>query len=758
MRVSYEVFQDGVSIGTTSSTTMNVTGLSETTTYTISVRAGDAAVNWSEQSIALDATTTIPIVTLVVTTSGENLPNEGKDKLHDGNLFNKWQNGGGNTAWIQFEYSIAQTHNTYSITSGNDVPERDPKDWTMSGSNDGVNWTLLDTKTGEPSWAARNSTLDFSFSNSTEYLFYKLNITDNHGDWTMQLSELSFSFIDSEIPTVPLDLASSNITHNSFTLSWTASTDNVGVTGYEIFSDGVSIGITATTSFEVTGFNCATSYSLSVRAQDAAPNWSAQCSAHEITTAVCPPDTEAPSVPIGLATSGITYSSFTLNWTASTDNVGVTGYEVFQDGISIGMTATTTMNITGLTCGTSYALTVRVQDAVPNWSAESITLNVATADCFVDTYAPSVPTGLASSNVTLNSFTLNWTASEDNIGVAGYEVFQDGKSVGTTTSTSMNVVGLTCDSSFVYAVRAQDDMVNWSAQSSPLNVSTLSCPDTEAPSVPSELVSSNMTQKSFILSWTASTDNVGVTAYEVFQNGSSIGTSSSSSFDVTGLTCGTNYVFTVSAQDAALNLSAQSSELNVTTLSCPDTDAPTVPTGLVSSGIAQKSFTLSWNESTDNVGVTAYEVFQDGTSIGTTENTLMLVSGLEHSTSYSMTVSAKDSEGNCSAQCSALQVNTLLTTVGISDILYGNENEAGITIYPNPAKSRINLSFISTNEENALVNVLDIQGRIVMQSVQHVNAGKNTLKMNVSSLKNGIYFVRFINGSDTFINKMIINK
>ncbi|NJK87033.1 MAG: fibronectin type III domain-containing protein, partial [Bacteroidales bacterium] len=85
-------------------------------------------------------------------------------------------------------------------------------------------------------------------------------------------------------------------------------------------------------------------------------------------------DTQAPTVPTGLASSSVAQTSFTLSWTASTDNVGVTAYEVFKGGVSVGTTASTTMNITGLTCGTAYSMTVKARDAAGNTSAASTAL------------------------------------------------------------------------------------------------------------------------------------------------------------------------------------------------------------------------------------------------------------------------------------------------------------------------------------------------------------------------------------------------
>lgn len=89
-------------------------------------------------------------------------------------------------------------------------------------------------------------------------------------------------------------------------------------------------------------------------------------------------DTQAPSAPSGLASSNITSSSFTLTWTASTDNVGVASYEVFRNGTSVGTSTTTSKSVTGLTASTTYSMTVKAKDAAGNVSAASSALNVTT--------------------------------------------------------------------------------------------------------------------------------------------------------------------------------------------------------------------------------------------------------------------------------------------------------------------------------------------------------------------------------------------
>ncbi|MBK7438457.1 MAG: fibronectin type III domain-containing protein [Saprospiraceae bacterium] len=107
---------------------------------------------------------------------------------------------------------------------------------------------------------------------------------------------------------------------------------------------------------------------------------------------------------------------------------------------------------------------------------------------------------------------LSWTASTDNVGVIGYDVYQDGIKIngGSVVSTSYNISGLSLNTPYTYLVRAIDAATNMSAASSSLLVTTLAAPDTEAPTAPTNLAVSGLTQSSLTLSWTGSTDNVGV--------------------------------------------------------------------------------------------------------------------------------------------------------------------------------------------------------------------------------------------------------
>jgi chitinase len=173
-------------------------------------------------------------------------------------------------------------------------------------------------------------------------------------------------------------------------LSWGASTDDVGVTGYEISIDGgAAIDVGDVLSSDRTGLTEGQSYSFRVRAYDAAGNRSAYSDALAGGTA----DVTAPSVPAMAAATGVTDTGITFNWTAATDNVGVTGYDL-QIATDAGFTAiVSTHNLgavltyakTGLTANTVYYARVRARDAAANTSAYSSGASQATT--------PAAPSG-----------------------------------------------------------------------------------------------------------------------------------------------------------------------------------------------------------------------------------------------------------------------------------------------------------------------------------------------------------------------------
>ncbi|RUT45233.1 carbohydrate-binding protein [Paenibacillus anaericanus] len=186
--------------------------------------------------------------------------------------------------------------------------------------------------------------------------------------------------------------------------------------------------------------------------------------------------------------------------------------------------------------------------------------------------------------------------------------------------------------------------------------------DTVAPSAPTNLHAVGTTTSSITLAWDASSDNVGVTGYVVYQGSTLIDNVSGStlSYTNTGLSANMTYTYKVAAKDAAGNVSGYSNQISVTTdsISGGDLLPPTVPTNVTVSSTTSSSVSLSWTASTDNVGVTGYNVYQGTTLAFVATGTTATITGLAASTTYSFAIVAKDAAGNVSASSAAISVTT----------------------------------------------------------------------------------------------------
>ena len=163
-----------------------------------------------------------------------------------------------------------------------------------------------------------------------------------------------------------------------------------------------------------------------MRAVDAAGNLSPYSAI--VTGRTLADDTTRPTAPTGLTATAVGPTQINLGWTASTDNVGVTGYRVerCQGGgctnfAQIATPTATTYGDTGLAPSTTYRYRVRAVDAAGNLSTYS-TIATATTPAVLDTTPPTDPTGLTATAAGSSQVGLSWTASTDNVGVAGYRV------------------------------------------------------------------------------------------------------------------------------------------------------------------------------------------------------------------------------------------------------------------------------------------------------------------------------------------------
>jgi len=395
---------------------------------------------------------------------------------------------------------------------------------------------------------------------------------------------------DTQVPTPPSSPTATPVSSSQINLTWTASTDNVGVTGYRVENcQGVScttftqIGTPTANSYSATGLTASTSYSFRVRATDAAGNLSAYSSTASATTQTAV-DTTTPSAPTGLTATAVSSSQINLSWTASTDNVGVTGYRVdsCQGGActtfaQIATPTATSYSATGLTASTAYSFRVRATDAAGNLSGYSNVASTTTSGA-----DQTAPTGLTTSAVSTSEIDLSWTAPTQSANLDGYPVERctgagcsDFAVIAEPGTTSFSDTGLVAGTSYSYRVRALNGDGTSSSYSNTSSATTQGSPpppDSQPPTPPGGVGASTASGSAISISWSASTDNVGVTAYLLEEcpgascaNFAPAATTAATHYVLTGLSSGVTYRFRVRATDAAGNLSDYSAISSATT-------------------------------------------------------------------------------------------------------------------------------------------------------------------------------------------------
>ncbi|MBK8475438.1 MAG: discoidin domain-containing protein [Opitutaceae bacterium] len=203
--LTYQWTKDGSSLSgaTAASYSIAATTTASAGTYSVTVRNSAGSVTSSSVALTVAAKVAVPgeLTPVAYSARGQNGTTEGIAKLFDGATSTKWLDFSGST-WVQVSFASAQSISTYSLTSANDNPVRDPAAWTLSGSNDGTTWTVLERRSAEV-FASRFLRRDFALAQpSTAYLHYRLDLTAKSGSIT-QLAELKFTAAVEAAPTPP---------------------------------------------------------------------------------------------------------------------------------------------------------------------------------------------------------------------------------------------------------------------------------------------------------------------------------------------------------------------------------------------------------------------------------------------------------------------------------------------------------------------------------------------------------------------------
>ena len=182
--------------------------------------------------------------------------------------------------------------------------------------------------------------------------------------------------------------------------------------------------------------------------------------------------------------------------------------------------------------------------------------------------------------------------------------------------------------------------------------------DLESPSIPQNLLVENVTSDTVILSWEASTDNIGVAGYRVYRDKQLVQEVQGEQFTDTGLTEDAEYTYEVRAFDAAGNQSEASNEVFARTSVSVDDEAPTIPLNLKVENVTTDTVSLSWGASTDNIGVAGYRVYRDKQLVQEVQGEQFTDTGLTEDAEYTYEVRAFDAAGNQSEASNRINVRT----------------------------------------------------------------------------------------------------
>lgn len=329
-------------------------------------------------------------------------------------------------------------------------------------------------------------------------------------------------------------------------------------------------------------------------------------------------DNKAPDAPKGLVATAPTSNEAALNWNASSDNIGTTGYQIFRNGVQVGdVSSGTSYRDRGLTAGTVYVYSVIAYDAAGNYSKHSSFAYVKTpgsnnsgngSGLKGEYYNNKDLTGLKFSRIddTINAnwnnsspdqridretFSIRWTGkiqplysetytfhttSDD-----GVRLWVNGKKLidnwnDHSETEDSGTITLTAGQKYDIRLEYYNNydkgkiQLSWSSYSQSKQIVPKSqlyneASDTQAPSTPTGLAASAISANQISLSWRASTDNIGVAGYRVIRNGILIGSASGTAYSDTGLAANTTYSYQVLAYDTAGNTSDQSSFAYATT-------------------------------------------------------------------------------------------------------------------------------------------------------------------------------------------------
>ena len=657
----YEIFRDGISVGTSTAASYTSTGLTNGTSYSFTVVAYRDNSAGSAPSSAVTATP-------VAAATGK--PTNLAAVVGDSSVSLTWTAPAGATSFQVFRNGTAlatTTSPSYTDTTATNAVTYSYYVVSFKGNSAAstasatVNATPVATTPSQPTgliaaagdgqvsltWTAsasatsygvyRGGTLigtsttatykDTNATNGTTYSYYVVAYTLNSAP-SAQSSAATVT------PTAVAPAAPSAVVaspgDSQVILSWAAP---AGADAYKVYRNGTLITSSsiATTTYTDSGLTNGTTYTYYVVAFK--QNSAASAASGSVSAT---PTAASVGTPTGLAASAGD-AKVSLTWNAP---AGATSYQILRNAVQIGTSTTAAYTDTGLTNGTAYSYTVKALIGTTVSSASSAVSATPVA------VAPSAPTGL---NATVGSaqIGLTWTAPT---GADRYAVYRNGSLLSNTITTpSYTDTGLTNGVTYSYYIVA----FKQNSPASTASATITATPVAAKPATPTG-VTATASSGQVIVSWTAVT---GATTYSVYRNSVLVGSPTTATFTDTGLANGTAYTYTVTANNTG-GSSAASAGVTAT----PQVAAPGIPTGLTATaGVGQVS--VSWTAVT---GAASYQLYRGTVLVSSPTTTSFVDTSLTAGTAVSYTVKAVNAGGVSAASTAATATPTLAAPTGLA--------------------------------------------------------------------------------------------
>ena len=469
-------------------------------------------------------------------------------------------------------------------------------------------------------------------------------------------------------------------------------------------------------------------------------------------------DAQAPTVPTALASSNVTSSSFTLTWTASSDNVGVTGYDVYRGTTLAGSSTTTSFNVTGLSASTAYAMTVRAKDAAGNASAASTALTVTTSA------APVAGTNLALNKPTVTSTTegttftgaqaVDGSATTRWASVQGVDPQWLQVDLGASYSISRVVLSWEAAYASGYSIQVSGDATNWTSIYS----------TTTGNGALDDLTGLSGTGRYIRMFGTARGTAWGYSLWEFEVYGTAAGTTTYLS-DLTWVSA-TNGHGPVEKDKS--NGEAVAGDGRTLTL-----NGVTYAKGLGVHAASEVVYNLSGAYSTflSDVGIddwvadgtcgsAVFEVYLDNVlaySSGTmtpTSATKSINLGVAGKNQLKLVVTIAGDNNFCDH---ADWAGARLTSGG-ARIAAETATDAGLCVYPNPARGTLTVDLEAGADQPVSLSFINQLSQPVGSFQRLAQKGRNSFRLDVSAYPEGMYFLVVTRDGTRTVRKVVIKK